>query len=78
MTPAQLGLETALKAVGDSQSELARRCGVSRQAVNGWVKRGRVSPEHVQCVAQATGVPEWQLAPDIFWPGPYGIRTAVL
>ncbi len=76
-TPAQLGLEAALAAAG-SQSELARRCKVSRQAVSGWVKRGKVPPEFVPCVAEATGVPDWQLAPDIFWPGPYGLRKSGL
>jgi len=77
-TPAQLGLEAALATVKGNRSELARRCKVSRQAVSGWVKRGKVPPEYVQCVAEATGVPDWQLAPDIFWPGPYGLRKTGL
>lgn len=67
-TPAQAGLEEALRRAG-GQSALARKVGTYRQKVNGWKKRGKVPEEWVERVAEATGVPVWQLAPDKYWPG---------
>jgi transcriptional regulator with XRE-family HTH domain len=37
--------------------ELAERCGVSRQAVNGWRKNGRYHKKHLQTIAEMTGQP---------------------
>jgi transcriptional regulator with XRE-family HTH domain len=37
--------------------ELAERCGVSRQAVNGWRKNGRYHKKHLQKIAEMTGQP---------------------
>lgn len=45
-----------------TQTELAARCGVSKQAVQSWVKTGRVDKKHITAIAQATGKPlEWWL-----------------
>lgn len=41
---------------------LARECGVSRQAVYGWLKTGRVAKEHLTVFARLSGKPlEWWL-----------------
>ena len=37
----------------------------------GWVRRGRVPVDWAERVSDATGVPAWQLAPDVYWPEPY-------
>lgn len=44
-----------------SQAELARRVGITRSAVNQWVKKGCVStPEHLFAAADALGCsPRW-------------------
>ena len=69
-TPAKLGLMTAIERAG-GQSALARKLHVKRQVVGGWVRRGRVPVDWAERVSDATGVPAWQLAPDVYWPEPY-------
>ena len=76
-TPAHLGVLAAVTMAG-SQSKLARALGLPRQVVGGWVRRGRVPARWVERVAEVTGVPRWQLAPDRFWPAPYVSRKAGL
>ncbi len=42
------------------QSDLAAACGVSIQAVQGWLKTGRIDKKHFAALAQATGRPlDW-------------------
>lgn len=38
-------------------SQLAERCGVTRQAVNGWMRDGRVAKRHLQRIAEVTNKP---------------------
>ena len=44
-------------------SELARRLGVSRQAVHLWRK---VPPQHCRAIEQLTGIPAEEQRPDLF------------
>lgn len=69
-TPAKLGLMAAIERAG-GQSALARKIHVKRQVVGGWVRRGRVPVDWAERVSDATGVPAWKLAPDIYWPESY-------
>jgi DNA-binding transcriptional regulator YdaS (Cro superfamily) len=64
------GLQLALGALGDNQSELARICGVSQPTVWGWVNKGRgqLPAEYVLKVEDATGVSRHALRPDIYPP----------
>lgn len=44
------------------QSDIAAACGVSKQAVQGWVKTGRIDKKHLPNLATASGRPlEWWL-----------------
>jgi DNA-binding transcriptional regulator YdaS (Cro superfamily) len=56
----------ALEAAGLSQSELASRISVTPQAVNQWVRTGRVPAERCMAVEQITGVSRQILRPDVF------------
>ncbi len=50
-----------------SQSAMARLCGVSQPAVNGWLhKIGELPAEHVLKVEAATGISKHDLRPDIY------------
>lgn len=70
MASATIDSETALDraiAAAGSQSALARKLGVSQNAVSRW-QRG-LSPlpaEHVQAVEAATGISRHELRPDIY------------
>ncbi|WP_333839176.1 transcriptional regulator [Novosphingobium sp.] len=65
LTPFE-ALEAAIAAAG-SQSELARRCGVSTTAVWKWAQSSKRLPaEHVLTVEAATGIPRHVLRPDIY------------
>lgn len=56
------GLTKAIEAAG-SRSELARRLGISQQAVSQW----RTIPlRQIVAVEQATGVPREELRPDLY------------
>lgn len=61
-TKNQRGLKAALKAA-NGISELARRLGVKRQAVQQW---DEVPAERCKAVEKVTGVPRVVLRPDIF------------
>jgi DNA-binding transcriptional regulator YdaS (Cro superfamily) len=56
-------LERAIEAVG-SPGELAARLGLYRQIVDNWVRRG-VPPARWPAIAQASGLPLQELAPDV-------------
>jgi DNA-binding transcriptional regulator YdaS (Cro superfamily) len=61
-------LEQAIKICGGSQSDLARKCGVSRQRIHMACRDGKVSPMLAKLIDDATAgkVPKEQLCPDIF------------
>ena len=56
------GLRLALEAAGGI-SELARRIGIARQAVQQW---RRVPLDRILAVERATGVPREELRPDLY------------
>jgi DNA-binding transcriptional regulator YdaS (Cro superfamily) len=58
-------IERAVQLAG-GQSALARAVLVSPQAVQQWVDAGRVSYKKVLAVEKATGVPRYELRPDIY------------
>lgn len=60
------GAQRAVTAIGGSQSELARLLGVRPQAVQQWVKSGRVPPRRARAVAELTGIALHELNPDVF------------
>ena len=64
----QTGLQMALAAVDNSQSRLARICGVSQPTVWGWINRGRgiLPAEYVLAVERETGVSRHLLRPDVY------------
>lgn len=72
MSKEKSGIQKAVAAAG-SQSELARRIGVSPQAVQQWVERGCVPPRRVPMVAAVTGVSPHMLNPEshVSHPGPF-------
>ena len=57
------GIACAVAAMQEQggQSELARRVGVTQQAVNKWLRRGWVPALRAVEVEQATGVPRQRL-----------------
>lgn len=55
-------LRRALNTRGMSQATFAERCSVSKQAVQGWLKTGRVDKKHLQTFVAVLGYPlEWWL-----------------
>ncbi|MFD2754267.1 helix-turn-helix domain-containing protein [Comamonas terrae] len=58
-------LESVLSDPRIKQSDIADACGVSKQAVQGWKKTGRIDKKHLPKLAQVTGKPlEWWLSID--------------
>lgn len=58
-------LKAALAEKGLSQVELARMCGASKQAVQSWVKTGRIDKSHLPKFVEIFGRPlEWWLDTD--------------
>lgn len=57
------GLFKAIQASGGTQISLAKKVGVSKQAVNVWVKNGRLPDrlDMVKRVSEATGIPVYEL-----------------
>lgn len=51
-----------------SQCKLAKLLHIKPQAVNLWVKKGRIPAERVIAVEKATGVSRKVLRPDLFQP----------
>ncbi|SOY65627.1 putative phage repressor [Cupriavidus phytorum] len=59
-------LKEALDSGAMDAAALAKACGVSRQAVYGWLKTGRVAKEHLPVFAKLSGKPlEWWLGSDV-------------
>ena len=57
---------TELNAKGISKTEMSRIAGVSKQAVSGWFKTGRISKESALAIADAVGVSvPWLLGEDV-------------
>lgn len=55
-----------LNAKGFSKTEMAKIAGVSKQAVSGWFKTGRISKESALALADAAGVSvPWLLGEDV-------------
>ncbi|MFZ9069127.1 MAG: helix-turn-helix transcriptional regulator [bacterium] len=52
-----LALRYGLARAGMTQSDLARRLGISRQAVSLWMKSKSTSITRVEQVSQALGIP---------------------
>ncbi|MBK0003401.1 helix-turn-helix domain-containing protein [Erwinia sp. S38] len=57
---------TELNAKGFSKTEMAKISGVSKQAVSGWFKTGRISKESALALADAAGVSvPWLLGEEV-------------
>ncbi len=55
-------LDEAIKASGVKSIDIAEACGVSKQAVQGWKKTGRIDKKHLPKLAKVTRLPlEWWL-----------------
>lgn len=61
-----LVIQKALNIVG-GQKKLADECGVTQPAVHKWLKGGRVSPEKVSSIVNATGgrIKAYEIRPDL-------------
>jgi DNA-binding transcriptional regulator YdaS (Cro superfamily) len=67
-------LQRAVQIAG-GQSGLARAIETSQQRVWKWVNVSHSAPaEMVLAIERATGVPRWQLRPDIYPPEEYAPR----
>ncbi len=64
------GLVKAIKFAG-SQQKLAVLMGVSSMAVSKWTKNDSVPTERVLTIEKLTGVPRYELRPDIYPPDEY-------
>lgn len=64
--PEAAALQRAIAAAGGTQAALAAKVGFTQQAVSEWVVAGRVSRFAVLPVEAATGVPRYELRPDLF------------
>lgn len=62
--PVTQALERAIDAYGGVRA-MAEALGVSEQAVYGY---WRVPAERVEQVVADTGIPRWELRPDLYWP----------
>ena len=64
---AKSAIEKACEAVG-GQAELAKAVGVTPQAVNQWVSKGKPPPERVLGIESATGgaITRQELRPDLY------------
>lgn len=59
-------LQEALDSGALDAASLAKECGVTRQAVYGWLKTGRVAKEHLPVFSRLSGKPlEWWLRSDV-------------
>ena len=50
-------IEQTTRGEKGKQKELARLCGVSPQAITGWIKSGKVDKKHYKIIASFCGVP---------------------
>jgi len=62
-------LEMILQRVG-GQTKLANMLGLKQQHVYGWLNRGggNVPAEYVMKIESATGIPCWEIRPDLYPP----------
>lgn len=58
-------IQKAVKVIG-GQQQLAEECGVRYQAVQKWLRSGKVPAERVITIEAATGVSRHDLRPDIY------------
>ncbi|MCP4615979.1 MAG: helix-turn-helix domain-containing protein [Bradyrhizobium sp.] len=56
------------RAADGNMSELARKVGLTPQAVQKWCARGKPPAERVLEIERVTGVPRYELRPDIYPP----------
>lgn len=65
----------ALRTAGITAAEAARQCDITPQAVNGWLRTGRVGKRHLAIIARLTSRPlEWFLEPHVASPkGAYDV-----
>lgn len=66
-SPANLAILEAIESAG-GLGELAKRCRVRYQAVQKWIKNGKVPAERVLDVESASGVPRSRIRPDLYPP----------
>ncbi|HGJ5880229.1 MULTISPECIES: transcriptional regulator [Arsenophonus] len=61
-----LVIKKAISIVG-GQKKLAKICGVSQPAVHKWLKGGKISPERVMTIVNATDglIKAYELRPDL-------------
>lgn len=59
------GIQKAIKQFG-SMKKLAESVGVTRQAVKLWQENGSVPQKKVFDVERATGIPIWELNPEVY------------
>ena len=50
-------IKAGIESSGISRAELARRCEVTPQAINGWLKTGRIAKTKIPLIAQILGIP---------------------
>jgi DNA-binding transcriptional regulator YdaS (Cro superfamily) len=58
-------LKQAIERAG-GQTELARSIGTTQGHVSQWLRRGKVPADKVLLIEKATGVPRYELRPDVF------------
>jgi DNA-binding transcriptional regulator YdaS (Cro superfamily) len=58
-------VQRAVDAVG-GQAVLAEKIGIKYQAVQKWLRTGRIPAERVLAVEEATGVSRHELRPDLY------------
>jgi hypothetical protein len=77
-SPEALGLQLALAAVQDNQTELAKICGCTQGAVWQMINKRnpRLSVQYVLKVEAAMHIPRHILRPDIYPPPPVGTPAA--
>lgn len=63
-------LKNAIQAAG-SQSELSRLIGESQQSISHWLNKSKVPAEQVIPIEKLTGIPRYELRPDIYPPEEY-------
>jgi len=65
-SPVEVGLRRAIEAYKGVR-QMADALGVTEQAVRGY---RRIPESHVATVERDTGIPGWELRPDLYWPLP--------
>jgi DNA-binding transcriptional regulator YdaS (Cro superfamily) len=67
MKSAKTALQTAIDRAG-GQTALAAKIGVRQSLISFWLKQAKegAAPDKVPAIEQATGVPRYELRPDVF------------